>query len=82
MRRRGHDAARAATVKGQTLVEVREHLVELLTHRFRPILAAKEVMTVPVKVVNESATVAEVEGLMTRYEVNALPVVDNRQRYR
>lgn len=78
----GHDTAGAATVKGRTLIEVREQLVELLTQRFRPVLLAREVMTAPVKVVGDAATVIEVEALMTRYEVNALPVVDGQQRYR
>ena len=45
----GHAVAAAASVKGRTLVEVREQLKSLLTQRYRPALSAREVMTTPVK---------------------------------
>jgi len=77
----GHAVAAAASVRGRTLVEVRERLAQLLTERFRPTLLAQDVMTRPVKVAGEEATVLDVEGLMTKYGVNVLPVLDARERF-
>ncbi|MEX5215131.1 MAG: CBS domain-containing protein [Nitrospiraceae bacterium] len=77
----GHAAAAAATVKGQTLVEVRERLVKLLTERYRPTLMAKDVMTRPVKAIAGDASMEEAGRLMTTYGVNVLPVLDKRGAY-
>jgi len=77
----GHAVAAAASVKGQTLVEVKERLAQLVTERYRPTLLAKDVMTTPVKAIGEDATVADGESRMTKYEVNVLPVLDGKERY-
>lgn len=77
----GHAVAAAASVKGQTLVEVKERLAQLLTERYRPTLLAKDVMTTPVKAISADATVADAESRMTKYEVNVLPVLDGKERY-
>ena len=77
----GHAVAASASVKGQTLVEVKERLAQLLTERYRPTLLARDVMTTPVKAIRDNATVAEAETCLTKYEVNVLPVLDSRQRY-
>lgn len=77
----GHAVAAAASVKGQTLAEVKERLVRLLTTQYRPTLLAKDVMTAPVKTVGEDASVGEAGERMTTYGVNVLPVLDARSRY-
>jgi tRNA nucleotidyltransferase (CCA-adding enzyme) len=77
----GHAVAASASVKGQTLVEVKEKLAQLLTERYRPTLLARDVMTTPVKAIRDNLTVAEAEICLTKYEVNVLPVLDSRQRY-
>ena len=78
----GHAAAAAATVNGRTLVEVKAQITKLLTDRYRPKLLARDVMTRPVKAIREHATVREAEPCMTRYGVNVLPVLDDKDRYR
>ncbi|MEK7725570.1 MAG: CBS domain-containing protein, partial [Nitrospirota bacterium] len=77
----GHAVAAAAIVKGQTLTEVKERLVQLLMERYRPTLLAKDVMTKPVKTISGEATVTETEQRMTNYGVNVLPVLDGKDRY-
>ena len=77
----GHSVAASASVKGRTLVEVRERLAQLLTERYRPTLLARDVMTMPVKSIAEDATVAETEVQLTKYEVNVLPVLNAKGRY-
>ncbi len=77
----GHAVAAAASVKGRTLVEVQQHLAQLLTERYRPTLLAKDVMTTPVKSIAEEATITDAERAMTTHGVNVLPVVDRKGRY-
>jgi tRNA nucleotidyltransferase (CCA-adding enzyme) len=78
----GHAVAAAATIKGRTLVEVREWLTKWLAERVQTHLFAHDVMTAPAKVVAETAHAIEVETALTKYGVNAVPVVDRAQRYR
>lgn len=77
----GHAAAAAATIKGKTLVEVRERVTALLLDRYRPTLLARDVMTAPVKTVTADTPVAEVGQAMTQAGVNVFPVLDARGRY-
>jgi tRNA nucleotidyltransferase (CCA-adding enzyme) len=77
----GHPEAAAATVKGQTLAEVKERLVNLLTTHYRPTLLAQDVMTRPVKVIGAGTTVDEAGQRMTAYGVNVFPVLDEQDRY-
>jgi tRNA nucleotidyltransferase (CCA-adding enzyme) len=77
----GHSVAASATVKNQTLVELRERLTYLVTERYRPTLLARDVMTTPVMTIGERSTVAEAEASLTKYGVNVLPVLNDRGRY-
>ncbi|HEX2056547.1 MAG TPA: CBS domain-containing protein, partial [Nitrospiraceae bacterium] len=77
----GHAVAAAASIKGKTLVEVREELDHLLKERYRPTLLSKEIMTRPVKTARAGETVEQVERALTKYSVNVLPVLDREGHY-
>ncbi|MDH5726578.1 MAG: CBS domain-containing protein [Nitrospira sp.] len=77
----GHAVAAAATIKGQTLVQVRERLVELLTTRYRPTLFARDVMTKPVKSIEAGMSISAAGQRMTTYGVNVFPIVDEHERF-
>ncbi|HEX5645741.1 MAG TPA: CBS domain-containing protein, partial [Nitrospira sp.] len=77
----GHAVAAAATVKRQTLAEVKEKLVRLLTTQYRPTLLAHDVMTRPVKSIELDTTVAEASQRMTAYGLNVFPIVDEKDHY-
>ncbi len=77
----GHAVAAAATVKKQTLAEVKERLVQLLTTNYRPTLLAQDVMTRPVKVIGAETTVNEAGQRMTNYAVNVFPALDDKGRF-
>ncbi len=77
----GHAVAAAATIKGQTLVQVRERLVELLTTRYRPTLLARDVMTKPVKSIEAGMSISAAGQRMTTYGVNVFPIVDEHDRF-
>lgn len=77
----GHAVAAAATVKRQTLAEVKERLVQLLTTHYRPTLLAQDVMTQPVKTIGVDTTIAEAGQRMTTYGLNVFPILDEKDRY-
>jgi tRNA nucleotidyltransferase (CCA-adding enzyme) len=73
--------AAAATVKRQTLAEVKEKIVRLLTTRYRPTLLAQDVMTRPVKTIGIDTSIAEAGQRMTTYGLNVFPIVDEKDHY-
>ena len=77
----GHAVAAAATAKGQTLAEVKEKLVRLLTTHYRPTLLAQDVMTRPVKAIEMDTAVAEAGQRMTAYGLNVFPILDEKDHY-
>ena len=77
----GHAVAAAATVKGQTLVEVKEKIVQLLTTQYRPTLLAQDVMTSPVKAIEVETSVTDAGQRMTAYGLNVFPILDEKDRY-
>ncbi|HSA86284.1 MAG TPA: CBS domain-containing protein, partial [Nitrospira sp.] len=77
----GHAVAAAATAKGQTLAEVKEKIVRLLTTRYRPTLLAQDVMTRPVKTIGIDTSIAEAGQRMTTYGLNVFPIVDEKDHY-
>lgn len=77
----GHAVAAAATVKRQTLAEVKERLVRLLTTHYRPTLLALDVMTQPVKAIAVDTTITEAGQRMTTYGINVFPILDEKDRY-
>jgi tRNA nucleotidyltransferase (CCA-adding enzyme) len=77
----GHAVAAAATVKGQTLSEVKEKIVRLLTTHYRPTLLAQDVMTRPVKAIEVDTAVAEAGQRMTAYGLNVFPILDEKDHY-
>jgi len=77
----GHPNASSAIVKGKTLVEVKEQLRDRVQAAFGPSLKAQDVMTTPVKAVEEGTTVLDTERSMTQLGVNVLPVLTARGRY-
>ena len=77
----GHAVAAAATVKGQTLSEVKEKVVRLLTTQYRPTLLAQDVMTCPVKAITVDTSVADAGQRMTAYGLNVFPILDEQDHY-
>lgn len=77
----GHAVAAAAAVKGQTLAEVKERIVRLLTTHYRPTLLAQDVMTRPVKAIAVDTSVTEAGQQMTAYGLNVFPILDEKDHY-
>lgn len=73
----GHTMAAAASIKGLTLVEVERKIHALLQEQAKTWLPIQRLMTTPVRTVGNHTTIKQTERLMTQYEVNALPVVND-----
>ncbi len=73
----GHQSAAAAVSRKLTLVQCREKLLAVLDKEVEPSLIAADLMTAPVLTVKEDATLEDAASLLTKYNINVLPVVNN-----
>ncbi|MBN2332961.1 MAG: CBS domain-containing protein [Deltaproteobacteria bacterium] len=71
----GHQSAAAAVTRELTLVQCREQLLAALDAEVEPSLVAADLMTSPVMTVSDNATLADAALLLTKYNINVLPVV-------
>ena len=71
----GHPTAASATLKGVTLVEAHDRLVKVLHEMVRPKRMARDVMVYPVKTIEPERTLEEAGEMLTRYNLNILPVL-------
>jgi tRNA nucleotidyltransferase (CCA-adding enzyme) len=76
----GHASAASATIKELSLVEAEEKLVWLLHKYVQPKSLARELMSAPVIFVPPETSIAEVNGVLTRYSITVLPVLDPERR--
>lgn len=72
----GHATAASASIKDLTTIQVEERIIELLRNKTRLFKTAKDIMTTHVKTVQKDVLIKDAGDLMTRYGVNALPVID------
>jgi len=73
----GHPTAASATVKGVTLVEAHDRLVKTLMELVKAKKVARDAMVYPVKSINPDLTLEEAGDILTRYNLNILPVLQN-----
>lgn len=74
----GHPQAASATIKNKTLAQVEGTLKGLLAKRINPQKKAKDMMSSPVIHISPDRTVKEAATLMTKYNINVLLVLDDR----
>ncbi len=70
----GHATAASATLKDMTLIEAQEKLIHTLHRHILPQPIACEMMSKPAITITPSSTIAEVNALLTRYNITAAPV--------
>ena len=71
----GHATAASATVRDLTVIQVLKKLDELLREKVNPKRAAADIMTSPVKTMPAATPIREARELLTRYNLNAMPVM-------
>jgi len=75
----GHPTAASATVKGMALVEAHDRLIKALKEMVRPKKLAGDAMVYPVKAIEPERTLEEAGEILTRYNLNVLPVLQNEK---
>jgi tRNA nucleotidyltransferase (CCA-adding enzyme) len=70
----GHTFAAAATIKGKTLVQIENELIEILYNKIKSLSRAKDLMSSPAIKVDENVSCKDAGNLLTRYNINALLV--------
>ncbi len=73
----GHASAASATLQGQSLKQVLAKLNLTLQGAVRSPVAAGDIMSEPVKTMPVGVTINEARELLTRYNCNAMPVMDD-----
>ena len=73
----GHAAASSAIIREESLEDVEEGLMDILNKKIRPVKTAKDIMTSPVKTIQQDHTIKTAEDTMTKYGINVLPVLNN-----
>lgn len=71
----GHATAGSATIKDLTVIQVLNQLEKLLMSRVNPCRDVSSIMSSPVKTLPAESTISEARSLLTRYNVNAMPVM-------
>jgi len=70
----GHATAASATIKDLGLIQAEERLLNLLEGKINPVKRARDLMTYPVKTIDARESIEKTGELLTRYNVNVLPV--------
>ena len=73
----GHAYAASASIKGDTLAQVENKLVEILYNKVKAQRQAKNLMSSPAITVANDVSCKEANDLLTRYNINALLVTEN-----
>jgi tRNA nucleotidyltransferase (CCA-adding enzyme) len=71
----GHASAGSATVKDLTVIQVLAQLEAQLLAGVNPQRAVAAIMSAPVKSLSADSSIADARGQLTRYNVNAMPVM-------
>jgi len=74
----GHPTAASASIRGITLVEAAEKLIQVLREHVNPVRIASDIMSFPVKSVEEDITVSGAGKVISRYNVNVLAIADKK----
>lgn len=75
----GHAYAASGTLRDMTLVQFLQRLPQVLKTHVSPRFQARHLMSHPVKTIARSARISEVRELLTRYNLNAVPVMEGRE---
>jgi tRNA nucleotidyltransferase (CCA-adding enzyme) len=73
----GHSSAAAASIKGQTLTQVEQLLFKTLHRKIKARHIARHLMSSPPITASPEISCEQAKSLLTRYNINALVVIDN-----
>ncbi len=73
----GHQYAASANIKGKTLIQVEQDLLDILHRNIRSGKQAKELMSSPAIKAHADISCEEARNLLTRYNINALVITES-----
>jgi tRNA nucleotidyltransferase (CCA-adding enzyme) len=79
----GHTFAASATIKGKTIAQIEQKLIEVLYEKIKSRRMARQLMSSPPIMAGHDISCKEAGDIMTRYNINALLVTgrtDNKDR--
>jgi len=76
----GHATAASATVHDMTLIQIEQELHQMLEHSIVPAARACDIMSSPAETIAPDSDLQEASRMLTRYNINVLPVVDDKER--
>lgn len=74
----GHSFAGSATIKGQTLAQLSDKLINEIKTFLTGSYSAKDLMSSPPVTISQDETIEEASKILTRYNYNALVVCDQK----
>ncbi len=75
----GHAYAGSASLKGMTLNEFRQRLINILQYKLPKIPGARDIMASPVRVISKYVHIETALEMMNHLKINALPVTDGKE---
>ena len=75
----GHKEAASATVRESTMEETKTKLLQYLNQYVKPLWEARDIMFFPVKTIDQDAPISEAKSILTKYNINAMPVTSGEQ---
>lgn len=75
----GHTAAASAVIKDATLIEAENRLITILEEKIHAINKAGDIMSSPVKSISSDDSLHHAKEIMSKYNINVLPVVDKNK---
>jgi len=72
----GHPQAASAVVNNLSFREIEERIINSLQENIKEPLLARDVMSYPVKVVNEDVSISKVSEILKKYGHSGIPIVD------
>lgn len=73
----GHAFAGSAVVKNLTTIQIEEIILSRLKEIINKPKEARDIMSMPVKFISPDTTVNEAENILTKYNINMVPVCEN-----
>ncbi|MBM3705891.1 MAG: CBS domain-containing protein [Actinobacteria bacterium] len=75
----GHSQAASAVLKDIEFPEIESRIISSLYRNIKKPVLAKDIMSFPIRVVNEDESIAAVNDLLKKYGHSGIPIVDKRK---
>lgn len=74
----GHTSASSVTLKNKSLIEAKEEVIKSFTDNLHPRIFAKDIMSSPVKTIDENDTIKKTYDTMVKFNINSMPVMKGK----